>query len=642
MKVCFQLFVFILLAIPKPGYGQQDRASEFDSLLSAAQQAQARKDYAAAEDDYEEAVKVRSDMPELWANLGLMQDLIGRYSDAIGSFHKAALLNPDLYVPNLFLGIDYLHISRAREAIPFLVKAESINPRDPQAPFSLGRAYLSVSNFVAARSAFERAIALDEKKSSAWFDLGLAALDRVEADGWKLSTESENSAWAKALFAESLQEELRFKEAVSQEQAVIALDPHFFCAHAQLGFLDIALQRDADALREFTAESQGCTFAALGRARLRLDAGDDVKALAVLRTLWKNDPGFVRSQASALTDGLAAERLTAFSAFLDQENNAGAIDPDLYASLSATLRGAPQPVDGFTVIAGAKDPKFHGDAQAAEADHRDGRYAGCASDLAGGIAGESDHDLLMLANCAFMTGDYSLSATASDLLASRSSHNTAALYWSVKANEKLAFAAFNRFEQLEPNSERTHLLLGDMYRQRQRYGQAESEYKTASMLAPEDPAPLFGLASAYFHDSNLDNALKAARRALEIIPNDPDLNLLVGEILVSRREWIQAEEYLQRGLGAKPQMLPHVHALLGQVYEHTGRTQDAIHELLMGLASDEDGSLHYQLARMYSSLGNKAAAQDALQGSKELEQKRRERAVIAVQDSSDVMQNDIP
>ena len=76
-----------------------------------------------------------------------------------------------------------------------------------------------------------------------------------------------------------------------------------------------------------------------------------------------------------------------------------------------------------------------------------------------------------------MTGDYSLSATASDLLASRAPHEMAALYWSVKANEKLAFVAFGHFEQLKPDSERTHLLLGDMYRQRQRFEQAESEYR---------------------------------------------------------------------------------------------------------------------------------------------------------------------
>jgi tetratricopeptide (TPR) repeat protein len=635
VKICLTLLLLLLLAMPARGFGQQEQTDEFASLLAMAQQAQAARDYAAAADAYKKAVKLRSDIPELWANLGLMQNATGSYPDAIESFRRATLLKPALYVPNLFLGIDYTHIHRGQEAIPFLVRAEAINPRDPQAPLSLGRAYLSVGNFAGARSAFRRAVALDGKNSSAWFAFGVAALDEVEADGRKLS--AEGPAWAKALFAESLQEQSRFKEAVSQEQAVLAADPRFPCAHSQLGFLYVAQQQNASAAREFSGESQGCALAALGRARLRMDAGDNVGALAVLRTLWEHDPGFVRSHATLLSDGLAAERSAAFSAFLDGQNGARAVDPNLYESLSAALQGAPQP----GLSADAKSAEIHGNAQAAEADDREGRYGRCAAELAGGIARRSDRDLLLLATCAFMTGDYSLSATASDLLATRSPHDMAALYWSVKANEKLAFVAFGDFEQLKPDSERTHLLLGDMYRQRQRFEQAESEYKTASTLAPQDPAPLFGLASAYSQDSKRDQALNTAKTALGMSPNDPDLNLLVGEILVSRHEWADAEAFLNKSLDAKPQTLPHVHILLGEVYEGTGRTQDAISQLQMGLAGDEDGSAYYRLARIYSRMGNKAAADAAIEHVKAIQESRRQRAVVAVQDSSAAMQDDI-
>ena len=633
MNICLKLLLLLLLAIPARGFGQQEQSEELASLLAVAQQAQAGKDYAAAADAYQKAVKLRSDIPELWANLGLMQNATGSYRDAIESFRRATLLKPALYVPNLFLGIDYTHIHRGQEAIPFLAKAEAINPRDAQAPLSLGRAYLSVGNFAAARSAFQRAVALDGKNSSAWYAFGVAALDEVEADGRKLS--AEGPAWAKALFAESLQEQTRFKEAVSQEQAVLAADPRFPCAHSQLGFLYVAQQQDASAAREFSGESQGCALAALGRARLRMDAGDNVGALAVLKTLWEHDPGFVRSHATLLSDGLASERSAAFSAFLDGQNGSHAVDPDLYESLSAALQGAPQP----GLSADAKS--LHGNSQAAEADDREGRYGRCAAELAGGIARRSDRDLLLLASCAFMTGDYSLSATASDLLATRSPHDMAALYWSVKANEKLAFVAFGHFEQLKPDSERTHLLLGDMYRQRQRFEQAESEYQTASTLAPQDPAPLFGLASAYSQDSKTDQALNAAKTALGMSPNDPDLNLLAGEILVSRHEWTEAEAFLNKSLDAKPQTLPHVHILLGEVYEGTGRTQDAISQLQMGLAGDEDGSAYYRLARIYSRLGNKAAADAAIEHVKAIQESRRQRAVVAVQDSSAAMQDDI-
>jgi predicted Zn-dependent protease len=240
-----------------------------------------------------------------------------------------------------------------------------------------------------------------------------------------------------------------------------------------------------------------------------------------------------------------------------------------------------------------------------------------------------------------MTGDYDLAATASDQVVARLPHNAAARYWSVKANERLAINAFSRFEQLDPNSERTHLMLGDMYRQRQRFGQAEGEYKAASLLAPQDTAPLFGLASAYFLDSKEDQALAIARTALDKNSDDPDFNVLIGEILVARNEWSDAELYLKRGMGAKPQMLPHLHVLLGEIYENTNRPQQAITELQMGASSDETGGAYYQLARLYLSEGNKAAAQDAFARTKDLEQRRRERAVIAVEDDSDIMQSDI-
>ena len=65
----------------------------------------------------------------------------------------------------------------------------------------------------------------------------------------------------------------------------------------------------------------------------------------------------------------------------------------------------------------------------------------------------------------------------------------------------------------------------------------------------------------------------------------------------------------------------------------------AITQLQMGLASDEDGSVYYRLARIYSTIGNKAAADDAIEHVKALQKKRREGAVIALQDSSAVQGN---
>jgi|SRR5579862_5202443 len=80
-----------------------------------------------------------------------MPDAPGSYSDAVASFQMAERLKPSLYVPNLFVGIDYLHLNRTREAIPFLLKAETLNSSDPQAPIALdGLIFLRATSMVRA------------------------------------------------------------------------------------------------------------------------------------------------------------------------------------------------------------------------------------------------------------------------------------------------------------------------------------------------------------------------------------------------------------------------------------------------------------------------------------------------------------
>ena len=208
------------------------------------------------------------------------------------------------------------------------------------------------------------------------------------------------------------------------------------------------------------------------------------------------------------------------------------------------------------------------------------------------------------------------------------------LYWSIKTNQALALQSLTRFQELAPNSAPGHVLLGDMYRQRQHYDDAQTQYKLALEISPGDHAALLGLAYAYFGDANIDAAIATAKTALATNPTDPELNLLMGESLIARHDFAFAEPFLQKGLAAKPQMLPHVHALLGTVYAQTGRTQEAIAQLELGLPADRDGSTYYQLARMYRKAGETKKAAEAMQQVKALEQQRRQGAVIALQDSN--------
>jgi tetratricopeptide (TPR) repeat protein len=510
--------LLLLLAIPLFGFGQQDPAARYTAVVASAQQAMSRSDFKTAAENYQQAVKMHPESAEMWANLGLMEHEGGDYSAAMKSFERAIHLKPSLYVPNLFLGIDSLHAGNISAAIQSLVKAELMNKTDPEAPLELGRAYSSAGNFPAAAKAFARAAELDPRQSDAWLGAGLAYLDQVEVDARKLSTDAPRSAYAQALYAESMTRQARYIEATDAFRKAIAAQPQPPCLHAEFGFMYVKQQKVQDAESEFKQETASCGI----------------------------------------------------PEFLAQEQASGNIDENTYRLLIDARSGVP-----VTPPASLHNP-----------------------------LGE--------------------------------------LYSSIKTNQALALQSLTRFQEMAPNSAPSHILLGDMYRQRQRYDDAQAQYKLALEISPADHAALLGLAYAYYGNANLDAAIATAKLALATNPTDPELNLLMGEALVSRHAFAAAEPFLQKGLAAKPQMLPHVHALLGTVYSETGRTQDAIAQLEMGLGADQDGGTYYKLARMYRKTGDTKKADEAMQQVKVREQQRRQRAVTALEDSSSPDADDLP
>jgi hypothetical protein len=92
--------------------------------------------------------------------------------------------------------------------------------------------------------------------------------------------------------------------------------------------------------------------------------------------------------------------------------------------------------------------------------------------------------------------------------------------------------------------------------------------------------------------------------------------------LFAEHKYSDAEPYLLAGLTAKAQLLPRIHALLGQVYASEGDTKRAIDEYKLGLPSDDDGSVHFQLGRLYQKSGEAKLAADAFADSKAINQRK--------------------
>jgi len=634
LKRCFTFFIFLLLA--GRSFGQQDEGSGLESLLAAAQQAQAANDYAAAAASYKQAVKLRPNIPELRANLGLMQHQSGDYSEAIRSFQEALRQKPSLYVPNLFLGIDYVGAGNAKEAVPLLVKAEKINAADPLPALTLGRAYSSLGEYTEAIRELHRAIRIDPQQGSAWFDLGIAQLDLVEEDARAMTGKYADTSYAKALYAESLVKQARYKEAADLYSSILAAADQPPCMRSEAGFLSLRRRDAQNAALQFTAERSRhpeCSLAILGEARLRIDAGDHPAALLRLQELWNRDHGFFVVSAPLLFDSIAPDHAQSFLNELAQQQSSGKVDGQIYAAIFQAMQAPANAAQDSGAVQNTASSRIAARDQGRQA-YQSGQYGRCAGLLRDSLNSGNAATLETLAACSFFTGDYTLTSEAGSALQSLPPHPQAqALYWSIKANEKLAFESLARFQQLEPDSARSHILLGDIYRQRERYDDAQKEYSKALDLSPNDAAALLGLATAYFDDANIAKTIEIAQKALAQSPDDPEINLLLGEALISQHNFQDSEPYLLKALHAKPQMLPHVHALLGEAYAAGGKTEDALRELKLGVDSDQDGSIHYQLARVYGKLGDTADAAAAIQQMKAIQQKRREGAVIAVQDS---------
>jgi tetratricopeptide (TPR) repeat protein len=122
-----------------------------------------------------------------------------------------------------------------------------------------------------------------------------------------------------------------------------------------------------------------------------------------------------------------------------------------------------------------------------------------------------------------------------------------------------------------------------------------------------------------------------SRTAVETHSDDPEFNAVMGEILCSKLDFSGAEPFLQKGLKAKQEYVPHVRGLLARVYAQTGRTKEAIEELKLALPDDKDGSLHFQIGRLYLKVGDRASAMRAFEITKRLQEQDLNRAAVGMQ-----------
>ena len=611
----------------------QDRDQTIQSFLVDARVAQSRGDFAQAAEAYRKAVALEPSIPELWANLGLMYHEAGNHSEAVKSLQHAARLNPSLFVPQLFLGMEYLKSNKVETALPYLENAVKLNPKDIQAIHSLGKAHGMLGESDKATDLYWEAVQLDPHSADLWFDLGTTYLQQVETDARLMTSAYRDSAFVKLRSAEVLSEEGKLIDAEEAYKAAIASTPPVTCGFAEFGITLLREQKTGAAREQFEHElqtSSHCGLAALGLAIADVVSGDQEAALTRIAPIADSDEAFVRSSLPLFRGAITAEQ--AKSLIDAARTKANASSPNDLATL---FEGAFLSDEMPTALNTAgESPSVSAEAHSPADAQRlavESRYSSCNDALKAAPQPLGIGQLQLFAFCSFYAADFQTASLAAQRLKKNPETRVQGLYWESKADQNLAIQALVRAGEIDANSPRTHVLLGDVFRQKRRWEEAETEYRKAVTLDPKSRSARLSLAITLFSELKNDEAFSLDESLLSEDPADPEANLLAGEILVQRNQFSEAEPYLLKCVSLKPELLPRYHVLLGRVYAETGRVPAAIAEYKLGLTSDEDGGVHYQLARLYQKSGNKAAADAAFRESKRLVNRWNDRARVVME-----------
>ena len=192
------------------------------------------------------------------------------------------------------------------------------------------------------------------------------------------------------------------------------------------------------------------------------------------------------------------------------------------------------------------------------------------------------------------------------------------LYWRSRAAHALADDAFGRLGRLPPSPEATLRRAEILRLQRRLLGEAIDDLKRAAETWPEDLRIRRELATMLFVANDSEGARPLLEDLLRRAPDSAELALLVGETWLKTQQPGKAIPFLERAASRDPKLL-RARALLGRAYLEVGETVKAIPSLQAALHTDQDGSLHYQLARAYRATGRADLASQSLKQFQEIQ-----------------------
>jgi tetratricopeptide (TPR) repeat protein len=246
------------------GYCQSSTHAEIERYSQEGQKALAEARYPDAERAFEKLRSLEPDVPEIYANLGLIYFQEKKFEQAVPSLRHALKVNPVLPKLDTLLAMSLSELGQYQEALPGLEKgfhrsADTAIKR--MCGLQLERAYTWLHE---DGKAVEVALDLDRLYPNDPEVLyhnakifGNFAFLSVQ----KLARIAPNSVWRHQAAGEAYESQASYIQAIDQYQRVIAIDPRRPGVHYRLGRTFLARSRDAtstddrnQAMKEFEKE----------------------------------------------------------------------------------------------------------------------------------------------------------------------------------------------------------------------------------------------------------------------------------------------------------------------------------------------------------------------------------------------------
>jgi len=553
-------------------------------LFQQAQEAAQNNDQSRATELYRDIVAIDPNIAEVWSNLGMALYRQDRYEESITAFDRAATLKPSLLAPHLFAGLAYQSMGEAAKAVGPLKAALALEPNQPEATVALCDAYAQTRQFDASVLLLKVALKRDPDSESLSSNLAATYQDWARDVGTSLRRSP--SLYGR-LISDVVHEARDAEAAEAALRATVAYAPDSLEARLELARFLIETGPTAEKLQAGEEQIEAARKIAPGdpdvdaeELRLALARNDFPRALALLQVLMREDRAFTLANLDVLAEGLPAEDVLRIKEEGETDSAMPGFAPGSFSSQFATL-------------ARVKSKRPLTVAEAAE----------------------------------YVSAAWHLHRYDEALAEMVSRHRTEDedLFWMFCVLEALGGDVLRQTVKAHPDSLRSHLLLADLAIQREDYREAKSEYQTALSLSPHNPEIMLLNVRLLETANDTQQALAEAVRGAAEFPSNADLNFEAGELTLRRaNDAGTAAKYLEQALKVNAGLV-RARVDLADAYADLNRLDDAIGEIKQIASTDEDGALHYRLARWYRQNGNPEEAAKALEISKRMKEQKFEK-----------------